>query len=242
MKSMICTALGLVLAASLGYSQDSGGAKSPGVPGANRAGGEEDLDKAAAKAGTMTNYSCTITIKTEGLTEGGEGQEIPAVELRIQPDAPWHLKSGETEAYRKGDVLVVKEGAAWKRADRGAKAAKVLQMVRGPHEILVNLKSASFKEVKREDSEGSRCFLGDLTEAALAQFAQGRPQPKSTGTAKVWVNGDGAVTKFEVRIESKMKDKTGQEIAVQRTTTVEVRDVGSTKYDVPEEATKAFEG
>ena len=235
MKTVLCTALGLVLAAGLGFTQEPAGGKP--------AGGEEDLDKAAAKAGTMTNYSCTITLRAEGME--GEGQAIPPVEIQIKPDAPWHLKSGEVEAYRKGDALVVKEGAAWKRLERsdgGAKAAQALRMVRGPHEILISLKTSSFKEVKKEDSEGGRCFSGELTPEALGQFAVGRIPPKSTGTAKVWVNAEGVVTKYEVALESKMKDRGGQEITVKRTSTVEIRDIGSAKYDVPEEAAKAFEG
>jgi hypothetical protein len=228
---------------------------------------DEDLDKAAAKAAAMGNYSCTITVKMEGMGGGGgggEGRGIQPVELQIKADAPWHVKSGEVEAYKKGETLAVKDGETWKklerpqrpadgeRPDRKAMAAQMLRGVRGPHETLKDLNSASFKEVKREDSEGGRCYSGELTAEAVKAIAQrgrrgggggggDRPQAQSTGTAKLWVNGDGAVTKYEVYIESKMKNRDDEEVTFKRTTTVDIRDIGSTKYDVPEGAAKALE-
>lgn len=245
MKTVLATALGLVMAASLGYSQDP-----PGEPGeekgdapkaGSQAGLKEELDKAAAKAGAMTNYSCMISIKSEGMA--GEGQDDQPIELLIQPGAPWQLKSGTVEAYKKGETVAVKEGAGWKKVDRSAKAGNALCAVRCPHEILRDLKSTSFKELKRDDSEGGRCFSGELTETAIKQLARGdRPLTKPTGTARVWVNGEGNVTKYEVQVEAKMKDADNKEVTVKRTFNVEIRDVGTTKYDVPPEAAKALEG
>jgi len=236
MKTVICTALGLVLAAGSGYPQDMGGSPKP----ESQAGPKEELDKAAAKAGAMTNYSCTITLRLEGM---GEGEGSQPVELLIQPDSPWQLKAGDLEAFKKGETLAVKEGGAWKKLGRGSKPAQALGMVRGPHEVVKDLTSESFKEVKREDSEGGRCFTGELTLVAIRQLARGdRSLPKPTGTAKVWVNGEGAVTKYEIHIESKTKSADGQEVAVKRTITAEIRDIGSTKYEVPPEAAKALEG
>ncbi|HZN62584.1 MAG TPA: hypothetical protein VFC90_09285 [Planctomycetota bacterium] len=245
MKTVIGVMLGLVLAAGPGFSQDPAG----GAPKGEKAPGPgEELDKAVAKAGTMTNYSCVISVKVEGISV--DTKDSQPVELQIQPGAPWHLKWGDKEAYKKGEVIVVKEGDAWKRPDRAAKGAQSLAMLRGPHEVLGDLKSSSFKEVKREDSEGGRCFAGELTEEAaknLAQMKRGaaagdRSLPKPTGTAKVWVNGEGAVTKYEVFIEAKMKGADNQDVTVKRAIAVEFRDIESTKYEVPPEAAKALEG
>ena len=228
---------------------------------------DEDLDKAAAKAAEMGNYTATVNTKVEGMGGGGgggggEGRAPQPVEIQVKSDAPVHLKSGDVEAYRKGDVLAVKSGDTWKRAerpqrgegggDRNAAAAFRLRGVRAPHEILKELKSSAFKEVKREDAEGSKVYSGDLTEEALKalrpQNRRGgggggggdRPAPKSTGKAKIWVNGDGVVTKYEVYVESTF-EREGEEMTTKFTSTVEIKDVGSTKYDVPEAAAKVFE-
>ena len=56
------------------------------------------------------------------------------------------------------------------------------------------------------------------------------------GSAKFWVK-DGALTKYEFKVSGKM-DFNGNEIDLDRTTTVEIKDVGTTKLDVPEDAKK----
>src|SRR6185295_16650530 len=145
---------------------------------------DEDLDKAAAKAAEMGNYSCTITVKMEGGGGGGGGggEGIQPVEMQVRSDAPWHVKTGELEAFKKGEVVAVKDGETWKklerpqrpaegeRPDRKAMAAQALRGIRAPHEILKDLKSASFKEVKKEDGEGGRVFSGELTAEGLKPF------------------------------------------------------------------------
>jgi hypothetical protein len=229
---------------------------------------DEELDKAAAKAAEMGNYSCTVTTKMEGGRAagggGGDGGAPQPVEMQIKADAPVYLKSGDLEAYRKGEIVAVKQGEEWKRLerperpaegerpDRRVMAAQRLRGVRAPHEVLKDLKSSAFKEVKREDAEGGRIFSGDLTEEGIKPFTMrgrrgggggggDRPAPKSTGTAKIWVNGDGVVTKYEVHVESTFKGRDEQDITTKFTSTVEIKDVGSTKYEVPEGAAKVFE-
>jgi hypothetical protein len=54
------------------------------------------------------------------------------------------------------------------------------------------------------------------------------------GSLKVWLK-DGLPTKYEVTVSGKMTF--GQrEIAINRTTTTEIKDVGTTKVEVAEEA------
>jgi hypothetical protein len=229
---------------------------------------DEELDKAAAKAAEMGNYTCTITVKMEGGGGGGggEGRGNQAVELKVRPDAPWHVKAGETEIFKKGDVAAIRDGDTWKRMerpqrpaegeepDRKAMAAQMLRGVRAPHELLKDLKSSAFKEVKREDGEGGKVFSGELTAEGVKPFLAGgrrrggggggsgdQPAPQGTGIARIWVNGDGVVTKYEVQIEAKRKNRDGEEITTKSTRTVEIKDVGTTKYEVPEAAAKVFE-
>ena len=231
---------------------------------------DEDLDKVAAKAAEMGNYSCTVTVKMEGGGGGGggggQGGGMPAVEMKVKADSPIHMKAGEIEAYKKGEIVAVKDGETWKRLerpqrpapgetpDRRRNAAQGFRTMRAPHEILKDLKSSAFKEVKREDGEGGRVFSGDLSDEGLKPFSmQGRrggdgggqggdrPAPNSTGTAKIWVNGDGAITKYEVHIETKFKTRDGEERTTKRTVTGEIKDIGTTQYDVPADAAKVFE-
>ena len=57
------------------------------------------------------------------------------------------------------------------------------------------------------------------------------------GNAKFWVT-DGVVTKFQTHIEGEAPGFNGQEMDMTRTTTIEIKDVGTTKVDVPAEVKK----
>lgn len=224
-------------------------------PGQERPGGD-DLDSALSKAGMMNNYTATLTLRKEGGEPGTDSNHT--VDFRMMPGAAYHLKAGELEGYRQGEAFVVKEGGAWKRvetgaagepADKGQLSAEKLAQVRAPHEFLRELKTASFKSVRREDGEGGRIFSGDLTDQAIrALFGRkggsgdARTQTAATGNARIWLNAEGVVSKFELTVEH--KDATGKAGAEssRKTKIVEFREIGSTKYEVPADAMKVLGG
>ena len=57
------------------------------------------------------------------------------------------------------------------------------------------------------------------------------------GSAKFWVT-DGVLSKYENSIEGEAPGFNGQEMDMTRTTTVEIKDIGTTKVEVPAEAKK----
>jgi hypothetical protein len=126
-----------------------------------------------------------------------------------------------------------------------------LQSCRLPHEVLKELKSSSFKQVRREDTEGSRVFSGELTDAAIRQLmankkgvgASDPSMAQGTGSARIWINGEGIVNKYEIVIDHKGNKDLGKTDGMEgkMTKTVEIRDIGSTKYDVPADAKKLFD-
>ncbi len=217
---------------------------------------DEGLDKAAAKAAEMTNYSYKTTTITEGLGKGGVGKPV-VIEVKIEKDKPWQLKAGGAEQFKQGEKVIVKEGDAWKemakpekpadgsKPDRKAMAINMaLRGLKAPHEQVKDI-GTKIKDVKREDSDGGACYSGELTEDAAKEFGAiqtGKggnkgPSFKVTGSVKVFVNGEGSITKLEIVTEGKgtVKD---QEMTVKQTKTIEISEVGSTKVEVPEEVTK----
>jgi hypothetical protein len=100
--------------------------------------------------------------------------------------------------------------------------------------------AAKVKELKKSDGG---LYSGDLTEAGIKEiFARGRrtaTDPKNTkGWAKFWVK-DGLLVKYEYNLQGTIIVGDDQrEIELNRTTTVEIKDVGSTKIPLPEEAKK----
>ncbi len=102
-------------------------------------------------------------------------------------------------------------------------------------------------EVKKDGD----VFVAALTEEAAKEMvsfrgrgrgrggddASERPEPSDVkATAKFWVK-DGMLAKYETKTSGSISFN-GSERDLGRTTTVEIKDVGSTKIDVPEEAKK----
>jgi hypothetical protein len=79
-------------------------------------------------------------------------------------------------------------------------------------------------------------YSGDLTEeGAKAQFRFGTPKnPK--GSVKFWLK-DGALSKYEFKVQGKV-DFNGNEMDIDRATTVEIKEVGTTKVNIPAAAKK----
>jgi len=53
-------------------------------------------------------------------------------------------------------------------------------------------------------------------------------------TVRVWTT-DGVATKIELQMNGKMTGRDGEEREIARTTTTEIRDVGSSTFDVPDD-------
>jgi len=102
------------------------------------------------------------------------------------------------------------------------------------------------KELKLADG----VYSGDLTtEAATARLnpfggrggppgGEAPPAPTGVkGSVKFWVQ-DGLLAKYEINVQGKTTNFQGDSMDVNRTTTVAITDVGTTKVEVPEEAKK----
>lgn len=87
-------------------------------------------------------------------------------------------------------------------------------------------------------------YTGTLTEqgvTSLASFRRGNAEPRPiknpAGTAKFWVK-DGVLSKYEFQVKGSMTTQNGEEREFDRTTTVEIKDVGQTKVELPQDALK----
>ncbi len=221
-----------------------------------------DVKAAAKKLQDASGYSWVSTPKSEGGGGGGQNRPQPGpTEGKLEKDGAVWIKStqGDTssEAYLKGGKSAIKTADGWKagsefqgnqaggqgRRDPAAGMARRLQNFKAPAvdaEGLVD-KAGDLKD------EGEGVFSGALTEEgakALLTFG-GRPggnapqiaEPK--GTVKFWLK-DGALAKYEVNVQGKMTFN-NNDVQINRTTTVEFKEVGSTKVEVPDDAKKKLE-
>jgi hypothetical protein len=202
-------------------------------------GPKDDVIAAAKKLGDKPNYSWKTVVV---VPESAQFKPGPS-EGQTEKDGFTHLTmsfgDNTPEAVIKGDkAAVTKPEGGWQsladldNAERpGRFLGRIIRNFKVPAAQAGELAAAT-KELKKDGD----VYSGDLTEeGAKAQFRFGNVSgPK--GSVKFWVK-DGALTKIEFKVTGKL-DFNGTEFDVDRATTIEVKDVGTTKVNVPEEAKK----
>jgi len=229
MKTNVITGLSLLCAASVWA------AESP-----EKAAVKAAADKLAAKG----SYAWTV------VSEPASGQGF-----RMQMEGKTD-KSGFTlltttigenrvEAVRTTNKIAVLRDGQWKAPedmeDREGRLARRFQEMDLPPAAAVDLVNKA-KEVKAGEAG---LYSGDLTEQGVKDlFARWRRGGQNTeakevsGWAKWWLK-DGVLTKFQYNTKGKITVGQDQnEMEVDRSNTVEIRDVGTTKVTVPEAAKK----
>jgi hypothetical protein len=212
---------------------------------------KEEVTAAAKKLGEAANYSWKTTVvvpessqfkpgPTDGKTEKGGFTHIKST---INDNEMQVVTKGEKTAFinRDGEWQAAGEGQGG--GGGGGRGAGMLRNTRVPAVQAAEI-VAGVKELKKEGD----AYVGDLTEEGaktLMRFRGGRggggggggegpAVSNAKGSVKFWVK-DGVLTKYEFKVTGKM-DFQGNEIDVDRATTVEIKDVGTTKVEVPEAA------
>jgi len=204
---------------------------------------KSDLASAIKKLGEQSSYAWTSTPKTEG---SESARRTGPIEGRTEKDGFTRIKGsmGDTsyEVGFKGDKMVVNYNGDWlSTAEIGENnnAIRRLKAFKKPVEEAGDLLKRA-KELKRE-SDG--LYTGDMTpEAAKELFTLlGKRAAEATeaqGTLKFWVS-EGSLAKYEFAVRGKItvgEDK--REVEIRRTTTVEIKEVGTAKVSFPEDAKK----
>lgn len=218
---------------------------------------KDDVKNAAKKLADKASYSWKSTTESANANAGGRGRPGP-VEGKIEKDgfAMLSMTRGEntTEAVVKGGKGAIKTADGWKSLSEATEgdgggggqrnparaAARMVQSFKSPAAEAEDLASKA-KELKKSDES----YSGDLTEEGIKELLSrgfrrpGGEAPTPTdpkGSVKFWIK-DGVVNKYEYKVQASMSFN-GNDITIDRTTTVEIKDIGSTKVEVPEEAKK----
>lgn len=207
---------------------------------------KDDVTAAAKKLGDQSNYSWKTTVV---VPEGSRFRPGPT-EGKTEKNGFTHLTMsfGEntTEAVLKGDKgAVTKRDGGWDsltELDNSEGARRFLGMMvrsfKTPAVQAAELVAAT-KDLKKDGD----AYAGDLTDEgakALLSF-RGRPGGSdgptvsdAKGSVKFWLK-DGSLSKVETKVSGKINFD-GNDRDVDRTTTVEIKDIGTTKVEVPAEA------
>jgi hypothetical protein len=203
---------------------------------------------AAKQLADKPNYSWTSTPRSEpGSVEWRQGPLQGKTEKDGYSFFSLTVGDNTVECAFKGAKSAIKiegdwEGAEELTGDREWIAGR-LKAFKAPAAEASDLVS-KVKDLKQ--TEGGP-YAGDLTEdglkALLSTMIPGRrggqaPDMKNAKAwAKFWLK-DGALTKYEFNIQGKFTGRDGDEVNLNRTTAVEIKDVGATKVQVPEDAKK----
>jgi hypothetical protein len=221
---------------------------------------KEEIKAAAAKLGE-SGYCWKMTTESAGGGGGGGGggRMTPGpVEGKAGKDGTICLKMtrGETttEAFLKGEKGAVKTQDGWQalselsQAGGGGGGGGGGGQGRGNFlgRMLRNYKAPAVQaaeivgKVKELTKDGDAC-AGALTEEGAKSLmtlgARGGNAPEvsdAKGTFKAWVK-DGVLAKYQYNVQGKMSFN-GNEREINRTVTVEIKDVGKTAVEVPAEA------
>lgn len=205
-----------------------------------------EITAAAKKLGEQANYSWKSTVV---VPDGARFRPGPT-DGKAEKDGLMYLKmsfgDNTTEVVKKGEkaVFTNRDGEWQSAADaegqegRGRFMGAMVRNLRSPAEQAAEV-AAGIKEFKQDGD----ALAGELTEEAaksLMRFRRGGGDgpaiSEAKGAAKFWIK-DGLISKYELKVSGKMEFN-GNEVDLDRTTTVEVKDVGTTKIEVPEAAKK----
>jgi hypothetical protein len=215
------------------------------APAILAADAKDEVVKAAKKLAEKPNYSWRTTVT---VPESARFKPGP-IEGKSEKGGVTHLLmsfgDNSADAFLKGDKGALKnEEGEWRSLDeiensegRGRFMAIMLKNFKNPAEQAEEL--ANHSKLLKKDGD---VVSGELTEEGaktLLTFRRGNNGPEvnnAKGNVKFWIK-DGELSKYEYSVTGTIKINEN-DIDVDRTTNVQIKDVGTTKVTVPESAQK----
>jgi hypothetical protein len=222
---------------------------------------KDEVINAATALGNQANYSWHSATASPGGGGGGFGAG-PSDGKTEKDGYTWiSMTRGDnmTEALLKGTNGAIKtpdngwQSLAEATADNGNGFnptmffARTLQNYKAPAAAAAEL-AGQVTELKKDADSIS----GDLTDDGAKAMLSFRPRggngaanfpapdiSNAKGSVKFWIT-DGQLSKYETHVSGKVSFN-GNDRDVDRTTTVEIKDVGTTKIEVPDDAKKKLE-
>ena len=206
---------------------------------------QSEIRKAIQSLGAQPNYSWNSTTQSEA--SSSLSRQSPTSGMTEQ-DGDTHfrftLDGNPVEVAIRGTKSAIKTETAWESAEdlKGERQwiARRLQAFKPPVAEAEDL----LRAVKSIRSERGGVFTGELTPQGVSGLLlarsrndlQTRVSPGAKGSVKFWIK-NGLLVKYEYSLQGKIVlTDHKQEFNVSRTTMVAIKDVGSTKIQLPEEA------
>jgi hypothetical protein len=206
---------------------------------------KDDVVNAAKQLGTQTNYTWKTTVVVPedaqfkpGPTDGKtEKDGFTQVKMTFFDNPVQIVVKGTNGAFTDQDGAWQSVTNAEREEGPGRFMAMFVRNLQTPAEEAAEL--AGFAKELKKDGDVYSSDLTDEGAKAKLTFRRGGAGATVTnpkGSVKFWVK-DGALTKYEFKVKGTV-NWNGNDYDNDRTTTIEIKDVGTTKLEVPEDAKK----
>lgn len=215
---------------------------------------KDEVKAAATKLADASGYSWKATTDFGG-GGGGAGRMGGPTEGKAVKDGTICLTmtrgDNTIEMFKKGEKGAVKTQDGWQSVAEATAGgggggggqgnparfmARTLQNYKAPAQEVTDM-VAKLKDLKKE----GEAFVGQMTEEgakSMMTFGRGGPGggnapeiSNARGQVKIWLK-DGVLSKYEYNLQGTMTWNNNDR-DINRTTTVEIKDVGTTKLEVP---------
>jgi hypothetical protein len=216
---------------------------------------KDDVKKAASALGSQTNYTWRTTVEVPADSPFKPGPTDGKMEKGGYMTLSISFGDNTTEAVTKGTNGAIKTDEGWKTLAEALKddgedgfnptmfMARMVQNYRVPA-----VEAAVLADDAKELKSDTNSISGDLTEAGTKELLSfrrhraGGDGPTVTnpkGSVKFWVK-DGKLVKYQCHVQGTMNFN-GEDHDVDRTTTVEIKDVNTTKIVVADDVKKKLQ-
>ncbi|MGA2748112.1 MAG: hypothetical protein ABSG59_04980 [Verrucomicrobiota bacterium] len=208
---------------------------------------KDDVTSAAQKLAATNNYSWTTTTESSQFSPGPSHGKTEKGGFTY---VDFSFNDNTIETVVKGDKGAIKTEDGWKSLEEALKdngeggfnplqfMARRMKDYKAPAAEAQDLAGKTKALAKTDES-----YSSDLTEDGakdLLSFrgrrngGEGPAVSNAKGSVKFWIK-DGVLTKYQYKVQGTVTFN-GEDRDVDRTTTVEIKDVGTTKVTVPDEA------
>ena len=205
---------------------------------------KSELGDAIKKLSNQSGYSWTYTPKVEGSESARRQSPLTG---KSEKDG-YTLLSGQAgdvsyEIALKGEKMIVNYTGDWLSTAEIGENNRIVQRLRALKTPVAEAEGLSGKlSSLKKDADGA--YLGDMEGAAAKElFAllgrRAAEAQEAKGTVKFWVK-DGSLAKYELVVRGTIKvgGEEKRDVDISQTITVEIKEVGSTKVSLPDDAKK----
>lgn len=203
---------------------------------------------AVSKLEGAPNYSWTTTSQAQG---GTATWQLGPVEGQTEKAGMTHFvgsfNENRFEVAIQGSRFALKRGEAWESSPELERSNPRLAQRIKDFMVPAAEAAALLGQAKELQPQAEGAVTAELTERGvreiLGRWWRGDVEPSGLkGRVRFWVQ-DGVLSKYEYTVQAKLR--VGQdrpEVEVHRTVTVEIKGVGTTRVNLPEEVKKMLAG